>query len=223
MTAKEKQKQDGNMQDDQSLREHIVLHEWNQFQGVNNEGGPAQCQGNWPVFHQMRLSQFLTWPHDLLTSYADDLDQADASGRNLLTEKYGRMMESTAPDQYHRNIAPYLPKLGIERQTLQESIINQQVAWAKDFRQRYPRLGGEMRVLRTSQDTPESTSFETYLRGELGTYSARTLDLYQQMIRNLVASGRNLTEETILATVRQSGFDTLDQAEHAQVQVETQI
>lgn len=223
MTAEEKQKQDGNMQDDQSLREHIVLHEWNQFQGVNNEGGPAQCQGNWPVFHQMRLSQFLTWPHDLLTSYADDLDQADASGRNLLTEKYGRMMESTAPDQYHRNIAPYLPKLGIERQTLQESIINQQVAWAKDFRQRYPRLGGEMRVLRTSQDTPESTSFETYLRGELGTYSARTLDLYQQMIRNLVASGRNLTEETILATVRQSGFDTLDQAEHAQVQVETQI
>lgn len=171
----------------------------------------------------MRLSQFLTWPHDLLTSYADDLDQADASGRNLLTEKYGRMMESTAPDQYHRNIAPYLPKLGIERQTLQESIINQQVAWAKDFRQRYPRLGGEMRVLRTSQDTPESTSFETYLRGELGTYSARTLDLYQQMIRNLVANGRNLTEETILATVRQSGFDTLDQAEHAQVQVETQI
>lgn len=223
MTAEEKQKQDGNMQDDQSLREHIVLHEWNQFQGVNNEGGPAQCQGNWPVFHQMRLSQFLTWPHDLLTSYADDLDQADASGRNLLTEKYGRMMESTAPDQYHRNIAPYLPKLGIERQTLQESIINQQVAWAKDFRQRYPRLGGEMRVLRTSQDTPESTSFETYLRGELGTYSARTLDLYQQMIRNLVANGRNLTEETILATVRQSGFDTLDQAEHAQVQVETQI
>lgn len=223
MTAEEKQKQDGNMQDDQSLREHIVLHEWNQFQGVNNEGGPAQCQGNWPVFHQMRLSQFLTWPHDLLTSYADDLDQADASGRNLLTEKYGRMMESTAPDQYHRNIAPYLPKLGIERQTLQESIINQQVAWAKDFRQRYPRLGGEMRVLRTCQDTPESTSFETYLRGELGTYSARTLDLYQQMIRNLVASGRNLTEETILATVRQSGFDTLDQAEHAQVQVETQI
>lgn len=223
MTAEEKQKQDGNMQDDQSLREHIVLHEWNQFQGVNNEGGPAQCQGNWPVFHQMRLSQFLTWPHDLLTSYADDLDQADASGRNLLTEKYGRMMESTAPDQYHRNIAPYLPKLGIERQTLQESIINQQVAWAKDFRQRYPRLGGEMRVLRTSQDTPESTSFETYLRGELGTYSARTLDLYQQMIRNLVASGKNLTEETILATVRQSGFDTLDQAEHAQVQVETQI
>lgn len=223
MTAEEKQKQDVNMQDDQFLREHIVLHEWNQFQGVNNEGGPAQCQGNWPVFHQMRLSQFLTWPHDLLTSYADDLDQADASGRNLLTEKYGRMMESTAPDQYHRNIAPYLPKLGIERQTLQESIINQQVAWAKDFRQRYPRLGSEMRVLRTSQDTPESTSFETYLRGELGTYSARTLDLYQQMIRNLVASGRNLTEETILATVRQSGFDTLDQAEHAQVQVETQI
>ena len=139
--------------DDQSLREDIVRHEWAQFQGVNNEGGPANCQGNWPIFHQMRLSQFMTWPADLLSSYGDDLNQADATGRNLLTEKYGRMMESTVPDQYRRDIAPYLPKLGIERQTRQEAIIDQQVAWAKDFRERYPRLGREMRVLRTSQDT----------------------------------------------------------------------
>ncbi|WP_297316771.1 DUF4125 family protein [uncultured Bifidobacterium sp.] len=207
---------------EESLRERIVRHEWNQFQGVNNEGGPANCQGNWPVFHQMRLSQFLTWPDDLLASYADDLDQADAQGRNLLTEKYGRMMESTVPDQYRRDIAPYLPRLGIERQTRQEAIIDQQVAWAEDFHQRYPKLGSEMRVLRTSQDTPETTSFETYLRGELGTYSAGTLDLYEQMVKNLAAQGRNLTEETVLATVRQSGFDSLDAAEQAQVQVRTQ-
>lgn len=100
---------DKQCQDDESLREGIVRHEWEQFQQVNNEGGPANCQGNWPMFHQMRLSQFLTWPHPLLASYADDLDQADAQGRNLLTEKYGRMMESTAPDQYHSSIAPYCP------------------------------------------------------------------------------------------------------------------
>ncbi|MEK0306248.1 DUF4125 family protein [Bifidobacterium favimelis] len=198
------------------LVEEVVRHEWDQFQEVNNEGGPANCQGNWPVFHQMRRSQFLVWPLDLLSSYADDLDQADRSGRNLLTEKYGRMMESTAPEDYRRNITPYLPRLGLERQARQEAIIDREVAWAKDFKGRYPRLGRQMRVLRTSQDTGSATSFETYLRGELGTYSARTLDLYESMVRRMADQGRNLTEETILATVRQSGFDDLEQAEAAQ-------
>ena len=39
---------------DDELREAIVRHEWDQFQRTNNEGGRAACQGNWPVFHQMR-------------------------------------------------------------------------------------------------------------------------------------------------------------------------
>ena len=76
---------------DDELREAIVRHEWDQFQRTNNEGGRAACQGNWPVFHQMRLAQFLTWERPLLTSYAADLDAADHVGRNLVTEKYGRM------------------------------------------------------------------------------------------------------------------------------------
>ena len=75
---------------DDELREAIVRHEWDQFQRTNNEGGRAACQGNWPVFHQMRLAQFLTWERPLLTSYAADLDAADHVGRNLVTEKYGR-------------------------------------------------------------------------------------------------------------------------------------
>ena len=72
---------------DDELREAIVRHEWDQFQRTNNEGGRAACQGNWPVFHQMRLAQFLTWERPLLTSYAADLDAADHVGRNLVTEK----------------------------------------------------------------------------------------------------------------------------------------
>ena len=85
---------------DDELREAIVRHEWDQFQRTNNEGGRAACQGNWPVFHQMRLAQFLTWERPLLTSYAADLDAADHVGRNLVTEKYGRMMASTAPENF---------------------------------------------------------------------------------------------------------------------------
>ena len=126
---------------DDELREAIVRHEWDQFQRTNNEGGRAACQGNWPVFHQMRLAQFLTWERPLLTSYAADLDAADHVGRNLVTEKYGRMMASTAPENFTKNIEPYIPRLSEERAARQEQVIAQQVAWAKDFRERYPKLG----------------------------------------------------------------------------------
>ncbi|MBW3078665.1 DUF4125 family protein [Bifidobacterium simiiventris] len=198
------------------LIERIVRREWDQFQRTNNEGGRAACQGNWPVFNQMRTSQFLTWPESLLTSYLNDLTEADRIGRNLVTEKYGRMMASTAPAEYRANIEPYIPRLSDARIAEQERIIAIQVEWARDFRERWPKLGRAMRVLTTAEDTSKATSFETYLRGELGTYSATTLDLYERMIADYQASGRNLTEETILATVQLGGFADLAQAEAAQ-------
>ncbi|KFI82234.1 DUF4125 family protein [Bifidobacterium psychraerophilum] len=197
------------------LAESIVAHEWSQFQRVNNEGGPASCQSNWPVFHQMRLSQFLAWPRDLLTSYAHDLEAAERSGRNLLTEKYARMMESTVPDEFHRSIEPYIPKISAARQARQERIIVMQLGWAQDFMQRYRALGASMRTLRSADDTAETTSFESYLRGELGTYSEATLALYESMMQRLIERGSNLTESIVLNTMRMAGYSTLQEAEQA--------
>lgn len=198
------------------LVEEVIRHEWDQFQRTENEGGRAACQGNWPMFHQMRASQFMTWPEDLLRSYLDDLTEADMAGRNLVTEKYARMMASTAPDEYRERIEPFIPRLSGTRVADQERVIAVQVAWARDFRERYPKLGAAMRVLTTAEDTPEDTSFETYLRGELGTYSDRTLARYAAMAEDLRNAGRNLTEETVLNTVRLGGFADLDEAEAAQ-------
>lgn len=198
------------------LVEEVIRREWNQFQRTENEGGRASCQGNWPMFHQMRASQFMTWPEDLLRSYLDDLDEANRVDRNLVTEKYARMMASTAPDEYHERIEPFIPRLSDERVARQERVIAVQVAWARDFRGRYPKLGAAMRVLTTAEDTPEDTSFETYLRGELGTYSDRTMALYEAMVEDLQAAGRNLTEQTVANTVRLGGFADLEEAEAAQ-------
>lgn len=198
------------------LVEEVIRREWDQFQRTENEGGRASCQGNWPMFHQMRASQFMTWPEDLLRSYLDDLDEANQVGRNLVTEKYARMMVSTAPDEYRERIEPFIPRLSDERVARQERVIAVQVAWARDFRGRYPKLGAAMRVLTTAEDTPEDTSFETYLRGELGTYSDRTMALYEAMVENLQAAGRNLTEQTVANTVRLGGFADLTEAEAAQ-------
>lgn len=198
------------------LVEEVIRREWDQFQHTENEGGRASCQSNWPMFHQMRASQFMTWPEDLLRSYLDDLDEANRVGRNLVTEKYARMMASTAPDEYRERIEPFIPRLSDERVARQERVIAVQVAWARDFRGRYPKLGAAMRVLTTAEDTPEDTSFETYLRGELGTYSDRTMALYEAMVENLQAAGRNLTEQTVANTVRLGGFADLEEAEAAQ-------
>lgn len=201
------------------LAERVVRHEYAQFQQVPSEGGPAECQSNWPVFHQMRLSQFMTWPRPLLESYQADLLAADAAGRNLLTEKYARMMASTEPERFASQIAPMLPVLSDERVAAQEAIVAIQVEWAADFHARFPRLGAGMRVLRTAQDTLQDTSLETYLRGELGSYSERTLGLYRELVDATQERGGNLTETTVLWTVVLAGYESLDAAEAAQVAV----
>ena len=197
----------------QKLAEEITKLEWDQFQLTENEGGRANCQGNWPTFRIMRMSQFLSWPLDLQESYKQDLERADSDGRNLITEKYARMMESTAPEIFERTIKPYIKPILKPRKSAQEQIILTQVKWASDFRNRYPNLGLAMRVLKTSEDTAENTSFETYLRGELSTYSDDTFAKYQRFVNNLRAENLNLTQMIITNTVRMYNYDSLESAE----------
>lgn len=199
----------------QNLAEEITKLEWQQFQLTQNEGGRANCQGDWQTFHIMRMSQFLTWPLDLQESYKKDLERADSNGRNLITEKYARMMESTAPEIFERTIKPYIKPILEPRKNEQEKIILTQVKWADDFRNRYTHLGLAMRVLKTSEDTEENTSFETYLRGELSTYSAETFAKYKAFIEDLTAKNLNLTQMIITNTVRMYGYDSLESAECA--------
>ena len=201
---------------DDPLLETVIRLEWDQFQRTDNEGGRAACQGNWPMFHEMRLSQFLTWTPAILASYENDLRQADRTGHNMVTEKYARMMASTAPDIYRERIEPYIPRLSEDRIARQERVIARQVAWARVFAERWPALGGAMRVLTTAQDTPEQTSFETYLRGELGTYSDATFVEYERLVDAIAAQGGNLTEQTVRNTVRLAGYAGLDEAQTAQ-------
>lgn len=199
----------------ENLAEEITKLEWDQFQLTQNEGGRANCQGNWPTFRIMRMSQFLAWPLDLQESYKQDLERANSDGRNLITEKYARMMESTAPEIFERTIKPYIKPILEPRKSAQEQIILTQVEWAADFHNRYPHLGLAMRVLKTSEDTAENTSFETYLRGELSTYSDATFAKYQRFVNNLRTENLNLTQMIIANTVRMYGYDSLEAAERA--------
>lgn len=91
--------------------------EWEAFDKVENEGGRADCQDDWNTFSIMRTSQYYTWTSDMLKSYIHDFHVANERGWNLVTEKYGRMMESTAPDRYAQ-IRDSLPEIPEEKEIL---------------------------------------------------------------------------------------------------------
>jgi len=194
------------------LIETIVKEEWAQFDKTVNEGGRADCQDNWETFSVMRRSQYLTWDEELLESFCNDLLSARAQGRNLITEKYGRMMESTAPQRY-AELAPYFTKHGEDRIRIQEEIIGIQVGWMEAFAEKYPLLAGQARSIHTSEDSEYNTSYETYLRGEISTYSDETLLLYGRFIARLAQEGKNLAYETMNNTAQLLGYKDADDAE----------
>lgn len=71
------------------------------------------------------------------------------------------------------------------------------------------------RNLSSVQDGPWNVSSETYLRGELGTYSDETLGLYAQMVLDLLAQGENLVEQNMTCMARGYGYRSLEDAENA--------
>lgn len=192
----------------------IVDEEWRQFQQVQNEGGRASCQDDRDTFVLMRTSQFTPWAEEVLASYQQDLKRAGEEGWNLLTEKYARMMEHTAPQQYAR-LADRLPERSAERLQLQELLISIMMRWTREVERRCPHLMGRGRNLSSEQDGPWNVSSETYLRGELGTYSDETLRLYAQMVLELLSQGKNLVEQNMTCMARGYGYQGLEDAENA--------
>ena len=199
-------------EDKEELAMKIAKLEFEAFDKVSNEGGRASCQDDWRTFNIMRRSQYLTWDRTMLLQYLYDFEREMSLGHNLITEKYGRMMESTAPERY-REIAENFPELSEEKKAIIEQIVKIQVDWMESFAAQYPAMGERARSIRTSQDNAFETSYETYLRGELGTYSDKMLELYARFIVTLSAEGRNLAYETMQNTAKLYGYDSIDKAE----------
>lgn len=191
---------------------NIVEHEWKQFDKVQNVGGRAACQDDWETFRIMRTSQFRGWPEHLLQSYLADLEDADAAGYNIITEKYGRMMESTSPQEYER-IKHFFSVRSPERIAEQERIIAINMKMDDEFSDAYPAYAERGRHSRTDEDTIYSTSKETYMRGEMNTWSDRTFRLYADWIYSLVAQGINLSEIVAENMVREYGYSSIEDFE----------
>jgi hypothetical protein len=198
--------------DKEALVDGIIALEWRAFDQVKNEGGRADCQDDFQTFNIMRKSQYLTWNEELLGSWYQDLSDAAEQGYNLITYKYGYMMESTAPEKF-AEIKDKMPAVSDQKRKIIDQIAAIQVAWMEEFAAEYPKLSGNARSIHTSEDNLYNTSAETYLRGELMTYSDATLTLYGRFVVALSKENKNLSRMTMENTVHLYGYESLEQAE----------
>lgn len=196
----------------EELADRVTRLEFDAFDKVKNEGGRASCQDDFYTFEIMRKSQYLTWNKQMLVQYLYDFDHEYRLGHNLITEKYGRMMESTAPEEYEK-IKDNFPIVSEEKKAIIEAIISIQVAHMEAFAEKYPRLGGRARSIHTNEDFIYNTSYETYLRGEISTYSDRMLELYGRYVVSMDQNGLSIAAEIMKNSVRLYGYPGLDEAE----------
>jgi hypothetical protein len=192
----------------------IVRLEFDAFDKVQNEGGRAECQNNWPFFYIMRKSQYLTWTDDMLLCIRDLWLENKANGWNMITEKYGRMMESTSPKEYEE-LAKYFPEKSHDTKAIVEQIVTIQVEWMKDFAKEYPKLAAQARDITNDSDAIDNASYETYLKGELLTYSDELIKMYAEFVVDLYRQGRNLAKMTIENTAKLQGYESLMTAEQS--------
>ncbi len=197
------------------LVNEVVELEWQAFQEVHNEGGRASCQDNRETFDIMRKSQYLPWNEEMLIRYKADFIAALKQGRNLVTEKYARMMESNAKEEFAL-IKDQLPPVSEACRALIEAVVAIQVKWMEEFAAKYPYLAGQGRAIHTAEDTEYNTSYETYLRGELSTYSPAMLVLYANFVDDLRNKGCNLSALIMKFTTAFYGYPSLEAAENKQ-------
>lgn len=196
----------------EELVEQIAGVEFEAFDKVRNVGGRASCQNDWYTFSIMRKSQYMTWNRSMLLQYLYDFKRELSLGHNLIEEKYGRMMESTAPTEY-AEMAAYFPALTEEKKAIIEEIVKMQVAWMEEFEAEHPLLAGNARSIHSYDDNLYNTSYETYLRGELSTYSDKMLELYGRYVVECAKRGGCLAREIMANSVRLYGYADLDDAE----------
>ena len=186
----------------------ILEKEWKYFSNLNNIGGRADCQDNREDFIIMRKSQWETFNKETLLSYLEDLNLKN----NPLFQKYAQMMKYNSPEEYEK-IKDILEKASEEKTDLVNKIMFIYMEWEKEFFERYPIFSSMGRPLYSSEDDNIETSIETYLRGELLSYSEKTLKLYLNYVIDNKEKNINLAIKNMDNLARMQGFNDSDEVE----------
>lgn len=156
----------------------------------------------------MRKSQWLTFDLKTLNSYFQDLN----SFENPLLEKYARMMKYNSPDEYEK-IKNSLKKVSAYKEILINKIMTLYIEWVEEFAARFPVYSSMGRPLYSFQDSEEDTSIETYLRGELYSYSEKTLEYYWNHMIKAKENHKNLVIENMDNIAQLQGFKNSEDVE----------
>jgi hypothetical protein len=201
--------------DREQLISGIIALEWAMFQNTQNVGGRADCQDDWKTFEIMRASQAKIWADETLESYLRDLELAVERGENLIAYKYGYMMEHTYPEEYEQ-IKGMLPAPSPLKLSLVEEICAIHGGWTVEAHSKYPKLAARGRPI--SQEAAKGgrwAAIDSYLRGELLTYSERTLRLCLRDTKKAYEKGENLTLAILKNTAAAYGYGSLEALESA--------
>ncbi|PGH21997.1 hypothetical protein RN96_02030 [Fusobacterium polymorphum] len=192
----------------EKLIEEILEKEWAYFSKLNNIGGRAACQDNKEEFIIMRKSQWETFNEETLLSYLDDLN----SKYNPLFQKYGQMMKYNSSKEYEK-VKDILENPSKNKITLVEKIMSIYMEWEEEFFKKYPIFASMGRPLYSTEDDNIETSIETYLRGELLSYSEKTLQLYLKYILEIKEKNINLAIKNMDNLASMQGFKNSDEVE----------
>ena len=192
----------------EKIIEKILEKEWKYFSNLNNIGGRADCQDNREDFIIMRKSQWETFNEETLISYLEDLN----SKNNPLFQKYAQMMKYNSPEEYEK-IKDILEKASEKKNDLVNKIMFIYMEWEKEFFERYPIFSSMGRPLYSSEDDDIETSIETYLRGELLSYSEKTLKLYLNYVIDNKEKNINLAIKNMDNLARMQGFNDSNDVE----------
>ena len=192
----------------EKIIEKILEKEWKYFSNLNNIGGRADYQDNREDFIIMRKSQWETFNEETLLSYLEDLN----SKNNPLFQKYAQMMKYNSPEEYEK-IKNILEKASDEKTDLVNKIMFIYMEWEKEFFESYPIFSSMGRPLYSSEDDNIETSIETYLRGELLSYSEKTLKLYLNYVIDNKEKNINLAIKNMDNLARMQGFNDSDEVE----------
>jgi hypothetical protein len=188
------------MADRKKLIEWVVESEFRMFLSVPADGDYS-CRQHPDSFRMHRKAQFNIWSDDTLESYLHDLQRAEKEGKNMMTIKYARM-DNLIP---RKNFNPLIDR-----------IAETQYRWQQEMFHTYPHFMTGARPLSEADDSALKTSFETYLKGELETYSDNTLSLLHRDLNNLAEKGINGSKLVYDYLVKELGYGSLEEAEQAQ-------
>lgn len=168
--------------DDQgrSFLERLVTLEWEQFDSVLNAGGRASCQDDPRPFFAYRCAQYLAFPHQMIPRILGEFEQAESEGRNLVEEKYARMMAVTDPSGYQRDWAA---RLGTPSPVKAQALDDVRKLLSPALEEAASELPESHRHARPDASVDGRVSSLDYFMAEVATYSLGTTFALRDALR----------------------------------------